>query len=82
MSVVVVNLVTIAADLRAAAAGLGLLTDVDSRWLVALPGVALAGLLEAAGVRRLRSSGQRAEQGGRVVASPVDHAVDEQGGGA
>ena len=82
MSVVVVNLVTIAADLRAAAAGLGLLTDVDSRWLVALPGVALAGLLEAAGVRRLRSSGQRAEQGGRVVASPVHHAVDEQGGGA
>jgi len=30
----------------------------------------------------LRSSGQRAEQGGRIVASPVHHAVDEQGGGA
>jgi len=82
MPVVVVNLVIVAADLQAAAADVGLLADVDSHWLVAPLGAALAGLLEAAGVRRFRSSEQRAEQGGRVVASPVDHAVDEQGGGA
>jgi hypothetical protein len=31
-------------------------------------------------VRRWHSSGQRHDQGGRVVASPVHHAVDEQGG--
>jgi len=35
VSVVSVNLVTIAADLQAGAAGLELLADVDSRWLVA-----------------------------------------------
>jgi hypothetical protein len=34
VSVVVVNLVTIAADLQAGAAGIGLLTGVDTRWLV------------------------------------------------
>jgi hypothetical protein len=34
MSVVVVNVVTIAADLQAGAAGVGLLADVDSRCLV------------------------------------------------
>lgn len=45
VSVVVVNLVTIAADLVAGAAGLGLLTDVDYRWLVAPLGVTLVGLL-------------------------------------
>jgi hypothetical protein len=45
MSVVVVNLVTIAADLQAAAASVGLLADVDSRWLVAPLEAALAGLL-------------------------------------
>ncbi len=45
VSVVVVNLVTIAADLQAGAAGIGLLTGVDSRWLVAPLGAALVGLL-------------------------------------
>jgi len=43
--VVGVNLVTIAVDLQAGAAGLGLLAGVDSRWLVAPLGVVLAGLL-------------------------------------
>lgn len=45
VSVVVVNLVTIAADLQAGAAGIGLLAGVDFRWLVAPLGAALAGLL-------------------------------------
>ena len=44
-SVVVVNLVTIAADLQAGAAGIGLLVGVDSRWLVLPLGLALFGLL-------------------------------------
>jgi len=47
VSVVVVNLVTIAADLQAGAAGLGLLAGLDSRWLVAPLGLAVAGLLLA-----------------------------------
>ena len=47
VSVVAVNLVTIAADLQAGAAGIGLLAGVDSRWLVAPLGAALAGLLLA-----------------------------------
>jgi hypothetical protein len=48
------------------------------------PGRASAGplSLRQSAARGLRSAGQRAEQGGRVVASPVHHAVDEQGGGA
>jgi Mn2+/Fe2+ NRAMP family transporter len=45
VSVVVVNLVTIAADLQAGAAGIGLLAGVDSRWLVVPLGAAVAGLL-------------------------------------
>ena len=45
VSVVVVNVVTIAADLQAGAAGIGLLAGVDSRWLVAPLGLALIGLL-------------------------------------
>ena len=45
VSVVLVNLVTIAADLQAGAAGIGLLAGVDSRWLVAPLGAAVAGLL-------------------------------------
>ena len=45
VSVVVVNLVTIAADLMAGAAGIGQLVGVDYRWLVAPLGVALTGLL-------------------------------------
>ena len=47
VSVVVVNLVTIAADLQAGAAGIGLLAGVGSRWLVVPLGVAVAGLLVA-----------------------------------
>ena len=47
VSVVVVNLVTIAADLQAGAAGLGLLAGVDPRWLVAPLGAAATGLLLA-----------------------------------
>jgi Mn2+/Fe2+ NRAMP family transporter len=45
VSVVVVNVVTIAADLQAGATGIGLLAGVSFRWLVAPLGVALAGLL-------------------------------------
>jgi Mn2+/Fe2+ NRAMP family transporter len=45
VSVVVVNVVTIAADLQAGAAGLGLLTGVDLRWLVAPLGLAVVVLL-------------------------------------
>lgn len=45
VSVVAVNLVTIAADLQAGAAGIGLLAGVSSRWLVVPLGAALAGLL-------------------------------------
>lgn len=45
VSVVLVNLVTIAADLQAGAAGIGLLTGVDARWLVLPLGLVLLGLL-------------------------------------
>jgi Mn2+/Fe2+ NRAMP family transporter len=45
VSVVVVNVVTIAADLQAGAAGIGLLAGVSFRWLVVPLGLALAGLL-------------------------------------
>jgi NRAMP (natural resistance-associated macrophage protein)-like metal ion transporter len=44
-SVVVVNVVTIAADLQAGAAGVGLLAGVNSGWLVVPLGLALVGLL-------------------------------------
>ena len=44
-SVVVVNVVTIAADLQAGAAGIGLLAGVDFRWLVLPLGAAVACLL-------------------------------------
>src|SRR5450631_1032312 len=47
VSVVVVNLVTIAADLQAGAAGIGLLAGVGSGWLVVPLGAAVAGLLLA-----------------------------------
>ena len=47
VSVVVVNVVTIAADLQAGAAGIGLLAGVGFRWLVLPLGVALAALLLA-----------------------------------
>lgn len=45
ISVVSVNVVTIAADLQAGAAGVGLLTGISPRWLVLPLGAALAGLL-------------------------------------
>ena len=45
VSVVVVNVVTISADLQAGAAGIGLLAGVDPRWPVLPLGLALAGLL-------------------------------------
>src|SRR5271167_5157847 len=44
-SVVIVNVVTIAADLQAGAAGIGLLAGVDPRWFVVPLGLALLGLL-------------------------------------
>src|SRR5262249_56057747 len=40
-----VNVVAIAAELQAGAAGIGMLARVDSRWLVLPLGVAVAGLL-------------------------------------
>ena len=45
VSVVLVNLVTIAADLQAGAAGIGLLAGIGSQWIVLPLGLALAGLL-------------------------------------
>lgn len=45
VSVVVVNVITIAADLQAGAAGIGLLAGVGFRWLVLPLGLALAALL-------------------------------------
>ena len=45
VSVVAVNIVTIAADLQAGAVGIELLAGVDSRWLVVPLGLALVGLL-------------------------------------
>ncbi len=44
-SVVVVNVVTIAADVQAGAAGIGLLAGVDPRWVVLPLGLAVVGLL-------------------------------------
>ena len=46
-SVVIVNVVTIAADLQAGAAGIGLVAGVDSRWLVIPLGLVLVALLVA-----------------------------------
>ena len=45
VSVVVVNVVTIAADLQAGAAGIGILLGINSPWLVLALGLALVGLL-------------------------------------
>lgn len=45
ISVVLVNVVTIAADLQAGASGLALLFGIDARWLVLPLGLGLAGLL-------------------------------------
>jgi len=63
VSVIVVNVVTIAADLQAGAAGIGILAGVDSRWLVVPLGLAQVGLLlvgkydEVMGVLRYRLLG-------------------------
>jgi Mn2+/Fe2+ NRAMP family transporter len=45
VSVVAVNVITIAADLQAGAAGIGLLAGINFRWLVLPLGAALVGLL-------------------------------------
>jgi Mn2+/Fe2+ NRAMP family transporter len=45
VSVLVVNVVTIAADVQAGAAGIGLLAGLDPRWLVLPLGLALIGVL-------------------------------------
>jgi Mn2+/Fe2+ NRAMP family transporter len=45
VSVVVVNVVTIAADVQAGAAGIGLLADIDFRWIVLPLAMTMAGLL-------------------------------------
>jgi Mn2+/Fe2+ NRAMP family transporter len=47
VSVIVVNVVTIAADLQAGAAGIGLLAGISYRWIVLPLGLALTGLLLA-----------------------------------
>lgn len=44
VSVILVNLVTIAADLQAGAAGIGILAGVGSRWIILPLGLALTGL--------------------------------------
>lgn len=49
VSMVVVNVVTIAADLHAGAAGIGLLVGVPARWFVLPLGLALIGLLVLGG---------------------------------
>jgi Mn2+/Fe2+ NRAMP family transporter len=45
VSVVLVNLVTIAADLQAGAAGIGILFGIGTRWVILPLGLALTGLL-------------------------------------
>ncbi|MBV9349952.1 MAG: divalent metal cation transporter, partial [Mycobacterium sp.] len=76
MSVLVVNMVTLVADLQAGAVGFGLLTGVDSRWLVAPLGLALVGLLlvgkydEVVGVLRYLLLGFLAFAVAAVLAHP------------
>jgi hypothetical protein len=76
VSVVVVNLVTIAADLQAGAAGIGLLAGVGSRWLVVPLGAAVAGLLlvgkyaQVVGVLRYLMLGFLAFGAAAVLAHP------------
>ncbi len=53
ISVVVVNVVTIAADLQAGAAGIGLLAGVESRFLVVPLGLALVALLLVGGYEQV-----------------------------
>jgi len=76
VSVVVVNLVTIAVDLQAGAAGMGLLVGVNPRWLVAPLGVALVTLLlfgkyaQVAGLLRFLVLGFLAFGAAAVLAQP------------
>ena len=76
VSVVVVNVVTIAADLQAGAVGIGLLAGVDSRWLVLPLGLVLVGLLlvgkydEVVGVLRYLLLGFLAFAAAAVLAHP------------
>lgn len=82
-SVVVVNLITIAADLQAGAAGIGLLAGVDYRWLVAPLGAAIACLLLIGGyaqvvmVLRCLMLGFAAFGAAAVLAHPDWHRVLE-----
>lgn len=76
VSVVVVNVVTIAADLHAGAAGLGLLVGLQARWFVLPLGLALIGLLlvggydEVVGVLRYLLLGFAAFAVAAVLAHP------------
>jgi Mn2+/Fe2+ NRAMP family transporter len=76
VSVVVVNVITIAADLQAGAAGIGLLVGIDVRWLVLPLGIGLLGLLllgrydEVVGVLRYLLVGFLAFGAAAVVARP------------
>jgi Mn2+/Fe2+ NRAMP family transporter len=76
VSVVVVNVVTISADLQAGAAGIGLLAGVDPRWPVLPLGLALAGLLligkydEVVAVLRYLLLGFLAFVGAAILAHP------------
>jgi Mn2+/Fe2+ NRAMP family transporter len=76
ISVVVVNVVTIAADLQAGAAGIGLLVGVDIRWLVLPLGLVVMGLLlvgrydEVVGVLRYVLVGFLAFGAAAVMARP------------
>jgi Mn2+/Fe2+ NRAMP family transporter len=53
MSVVIVNVATIAADLQAGAAGIGILAGVDSRWLVVPLGLGVVTLLLIGGYEQV-----------------------------
>ena len=76
VSIVAVNVVTIAADLQAGAAGIGLLAGVDPRWPVLPLGLALAGLLllgkydEVVAVLRYLLLGFLAFPGAAMLAHP------------
>lgn len=76
ISVVVVNVVTIAADLQAGAAGISVLVGVDARWIVAPFGLAALGLLlvgkydEVVGVLRYVLIGFLAFAAAVVLARP------------
>jgi Mn2+/Fe2+ NRAMP family transporter len=76
VSVVVVNVVTIAADLQAGADGIGLLVGINGRWLVLPLGIGVLGLLllgrydEVVGVLRYLLVGFLAFGAAAVLARP------------